>query len=617
MKTPPPSALQQAFDWLAQKPLQTLALAEQAIDSGDSSSAWLLARALALSALREPARAAEVYRQLIALEPNVPEHHANLGNALLELSHVAAARDALLNARTLGADDGNLFFALARSSLAGGEPRRARSEVIQAFQRGLDQDIEVALLYLRILIALDEIDLAKDNVQRLMPAPMSPELACEFALLVLQLSDYQGVEQAALKVDRNSPDYPMALISLGLAFERSNQMEKLNRVRGELTQLAPAFAVDAPLTARLASAAGQSLMQLDARLSVRSKNYQQARSLLEALLQHAKIESNQEIALRFELARMHDALDDANASMIELERAHALSFARVAGAHPKMAFEDDPLYLLGAPLPELPVRGKLEDGHRDPIFVVGFPRSGTTLLEQLLHAHVELQSFDEQPFLQKALLKMQSMGHAYPTDLAQLNDAEIRELRSGYFERCRAASPGLPEGARYVDKNPLNLARLPLIQSLFPQAKVIVVLRYPADCVLSCYQQHFRAPAFAVAMRTLRDTAQMYDRVFSFYQSAKLQSQLQIHELRYEDLVRETETSARDLFSFLELPWHAELMQFTERAKTRAISTPSYAAVTEQVNAYAINKHARYATQFECSGAAEILARWVRAFEYG
>jgi tetratricopeptide (TPR) repeat protein len=576
---------------------------------------WLTVKALAHSLLRQPEPAAGLYQQLIGLEPGVAEHWMNLGNAQLELSHYSAAYQSLREAERLGMTDANLYFSISRAALESSEPMLAKSYVVRALQGGLEQDIEVGLHYLKCLIALDEIELAKDNAQRLMPAPMAPELACEFAFLVLQLSDYDATARAAAKVPKDSPEYPLALISLGLSFERSNKMAPLQHVRAELAALQPGFAVDAPTDRLMATIAGQSLAQLDARLAVRSKDFARADALLAAVLGAARLDANVRIALQFEHARVLDALNQTAAAFALLNQAHEARFAQVAAAHPSMAHEDDPLLLVSKAF-SLPEPGfRCVDGMLDPVFVVGFPRSGTTLLEQLLDAHPALQSFDEQPFLQRCIGRMQQLGLSYPHALDQLSDEQIQILRTHYFSLCEAVMPH-QTGSRYVDKNPLNLARLPLIQALFPQAQVITVLRHPADCVLSCYMQHFRAPAFAITMRTLVATATMYDRVFEFYQRARQRLQLPMHEIKYEDLVTDTAGSAERLFEFLQLSWDSTLLNFTERAKSRTISTPSYAAVTEPVNQHALWRWRRYQYQFESTGASALLARWQHEFGY-
>jgi len=211
---------------------------------------------------------------------------------------------------------------------------------------------------------------------------------------------------------------------------------------------------------------------------------------------------------------------------------------------------------------------------------------------------------------------MQELQLRYPADLPKLTEAQRQDLRLHYFSLCQSVSPSLPNGARYVDKNPLNISRLPMVQALFPDARIIVVLRHPADCVLSCYMQHFRAPAFAITMQTLDTTALMYHRVFDFYRTARGKLNLGIFELRYEDLVGDTEKVAKSLFQFLELDWIDELMNFTERAKSRQISTPSYSAVTEKVNRRAINRWHRFETQFVESGALQKLQSWISYFGY-
>jgi tetratricopeptide (TPR) repeat protein len=610
-----PRSIHEAFEALAAgKPEQTLAWADAELAAAPNDSAWLTAKGLAHSALREAESAAQVYRALILLEPGVPEHHANLGNALLELANPQAAFAALRRSQQLGFSDGSVHFGLARAAFELGEVLLARVEVVNALKNGLDQDLEVALFYLKCLIALDEIDLAKDNAQRLQAAPMPADLAVEYAFLVLQLSDYAGAEAASLKVAPDAPEYPFALISLGLSYERSNQLVKMRETRAALTALGAEFAPDAPIATRMQNKVGQTLMQFDARLATREKHFDQAAAMLEPLLS-TTLEPNLRIALQFELAKTLDALNKPRAAFALLSEVHEARFAQVAAAHPKMAFEEDPLVLLNQGFPKFVVQQAIDD-RPDPVFVVGFPRSGTTLLEQLLDAHPALQSFDEQAFLQKCILRMQDMGLRYPAELDRLSAEQLGDLRTHYFSLCNRVSPNLSPGARYVDKNPLNLARLPLIKALFPRAKVIVVIRQPTDCVLSCYMQHFRAPAFAVTMRTLAATASMYDRVFSFYADARKQLTLDIFEMKYESFVANTAENAAALVEFLGLPWLPELLNFTERAKTRAISTPSYAAVTETVNTRALNRFQRYLPEFEASGANESLQRWMDHFSY-
>ena len=619
MRIPDATPLQRALALLERGfAEEALALTSLPLVASPEDPEWLAIQGLAFSALKQPEDAARCYRTLCRLQPDIPEHYANLGNTLFELGHPKAAQAELMKALDLGGDDANVWYALSRCSYECTEPVQARDEVVKALKGGLSQDLEVALFYIKCLIATDEIELAKDNAARLALAPFPPALACEYAFVVLQLSDYDGAERICLTVPKDTIHYPMALISLGLSYERSNQMQKALAVREQLQALDANFSPDAPLSTRLSEPVGQSLIQLDARLLARKRDFAQSAALLKALIASVKLDAHLKIAILFELARALDEIGESAEAFTLLQEAHKLRLTQVIAAHPKMAKEHDPLLLLEqefAPVKTaMSVRTDAELA--DPVFVVGFPRSGTTLLEQLLHAHPALQSFDERSFLQQCILRMQDHGLRYPADLPAMTPAQRQDLRQHYFSLCQSISPDLPSGARYVDKNPLNISRLPMVQALFPQAKIIVVIRHPADCVLSCYMQHFRAPAFAVTMQSLAETALMYHRVFDFYRHARTKLSLSLHELRYEDLVGDTEQHAKTLFEFLDLAWMPELMNFTQKAKTRQISTPSYSAVTEAVNKRAVNRWRRFESQFRETNALQMLEPWINHFGY-
>jgi tetratricopeptide (TPR) repeat protein len=236
------------FQWFNQGDFQqALRAAESALARQPQDCGWLALQGLSLSALKQPEQAARIYQQLCALEPDVPEHWMNLGNAQLELGVAQAAWKSLQKARAMGAKDANLDFALARASLELDEPHTARAHVLAALQGGLGQDLEVAVLYLKCLIALDETELAQDNAKRLLAAPMPPDLACEFAFLVLQLSDFGGVQTVAEKIPESAPEFVHALIGLGLSYERANQLEKMHAVRARISALRPGWSAEAPL----------------------------------------------------------------------------------------------------------------------------------------------------------------------------------------------------------------------------------------------------------------------------------------------------------------------------------------------------------------------------------
>jgi len=176
----------------------------------------------------------------------------------------------------------------------------------------------------------------------------------------------------------------------------------------------------------------------------------------------------------------------------------------------------------------------------------------------------------------------------------------------------------IPANVRLVDKNPLNVLRLPAIHRLFPHARIILALRHPADAILSCYMQHFRAPAFARLCSSLEQLADGYVKAFAFWYAEAARLGPAVMELRYEDLVSEFEPRLQALTDFLGLPWDPVMLNPAERAKARGyISTPSYAQVVEPVTRKAVDRWRRYERHLRplLPTLAQNLQRWGYALE--
>lgn len=234
-----------------------------------------------------------------------------------------------------------------------------------------------------------------------------------------------------------------------------------------------------------------------------------------------------------------------------------------------------------------------------PIFVLGYPRSGTTMLEQMLDAHPGMRSMDEQPFVQRVIERMQSMGFQYPEQLGEMDAAQCAMLRNTYW-RSVARVVQLQPGQRLVDKNPLTMLRLPLLVRLFPNAKIIFVVRHSCDVVFSNYLQHFNAPAYIALCSTLPRLADGYAAAMKFWlQHAELLEPY-VFEWRYEDVIEEFDRNVDRLGEFLELADTTPLRRFSEHAKRKGyIGTPSYAQVVQPVYASSIGRWRRYRKYFE------------------
>lgn len=232
-----------------------------------------------------------------------------------------------------------------------------------------------------------------------------------------------------------------------------------------------------------------------------------------------------------------------------------------------------------------PRAGVRADGPQ-PIFILGFPRSGTTLTEQILSAHSKIAAGDELPFINEITQIMPRMLNsplAYPEALAELWMGDQREgldnLRDYYLQRVRQMGI-LTEGAAwFTDKMPLNETHLGLIGLLFPEAPMIHVLRHPLDVVLSVFSNHLTHGFFC--SYELETAARHYVRVMDLVAHYRAEMALRYLPIRYEDIVDDQEGSVRRMLSFIGADFDESCLDFTENR--RYARTASYAQVTEKL----------------------------------
>ncbi len=216
------------------------------------------------------------------------------------------------------------------------------------------------------------------------------------------------------------------------------------------------------------------------------------------------------------------------------------------------------------------------------VFVIGFPRSGTTLLEQVLASHDEVVALEEQTTLMPAI-------DAYldpPTGvdaLAQMDEAAAERWRQDYWARVREFGVD-PVGKVFVDKQPFYTLWLPLIGKLFPDARLIVVRRDPRDVVLSCFKRPFRMTPVTYELMDLGRGARLYAGAMDILDLFLQRSANPRLIYRHEDLVEDFDGVAKRICDFLGLPWSDRLRDFANTAKTRQIRTPSAAQVVRGLN---------------------------------
>ena len=245
-------------------------------------------------------------------------------------------------------------------------------------------------------------------------------------------------------------------------------------------------------------------------------------------------------------------------------------------------------------------------------FLVGFPRSGTTLLEQALAGHPQVAALEEAPTLAAAHAEFLSDA-AGLARLARLSKADAYAWRARYWAEVESRGVGV-EGRLFLDKAPAATEDLPLVAKLFPEAKVLFAIRDPRDVVLSCLRQPFQMNALTYAFTDLSTAAEAYAANMALAETYRHILPLHLFEVRHEPLVRGFEGKLRQICAFLELAFDPAMIDVAGTAARREVRTPSASQVRAGLNRKGIGRWRAY--QAELAPVLPVLAPWVERFGY-
>jgi len=549
----------------------------------------LLLLALCLQQQNKLNEAVEVYAKLTRLHPDNGMHWGNYATALRMAGDLNAAEEAAKEAVRLAPDDGSALEQLGLLQLQRGDVLAARGTLLKAFGKAPESPA------IRIHAARACADCRDYRAEDLLRPwrqwlPLEDSLQYELGDLQVQIGEAIAAKELLEDLIQRAPSHWPAQLLLASVYERVNLVADAEML---LRRIIASGVSDTDPVIRLEVARQQ------AQLALRRKDLTTARVTFERLGPR----NDADYAHYFALAGILDKQGDITAAMRALQVAHARQIAEMRRIAPHR-FESSAPILPAAVArvtkedycswPEL----KSPDAGQSPIFIVGFPRSGTTLLEQMLDAHPRLQSMDERPFFNILSNQLDDFGLHMPQDLGKLDQRDCDELRKGYLTLACSKVPRRWD-AQLVDKNPLNMLWLPMIHRLFPEARFILAVRHPCDVILSCYMQNFRAAGLAVASESLERLAQAYVAAMEcwLYHVDVIKPDNFIS--RYEDLVADTPGQIRRIAAFLDLGDAESMLNFDARARQKGyIATPSYTQVIEPINTRGLNRWHRYAEYF-------------------
>jgi Flp pilus assembly protein TadD len=582
-------------------------LVEALAGLGQAERAWSLLPPSPADAAQDPAlawraylaqetgrfdQAVPLYREIVRRDSKDWSSWNNLGNSLNALGQDAEAVEALRRAVALVPDAAPIRLNLANVLMDLGEGEPARQELLELTRRD-PADAKawgtLSTLYKRAGHEDDSFDALCKSASL---SPGDPAVltdygnACAFRNM---FDEAQAVLDRALTLD---PTLSAAYLGLGNILERTNR-------EGELPALLE--------RAASGGASAEALHFLRALKLKRDGNFEDALVEVdqagEAVIHPRRRQVRGQILDRLgraeeawgEFTEMNRFWEEDPTKPLERARAYVeLTHAEMDRLSPQWLAS----WTTSPPL-----------NRRTPVFLVGFPRSGTTLLDTMLMGHPDARVLEETPFIAEVERELGG-NERFPN----LSADAIAEAQASYFAKV-ATLVDLAGNPLVVDKQPLNLNRVPTIKRLFPDAKFILALRHPLDVLLSCYVTNFRPNMGMANFLRLEDAANLYDLTFAYWEKAQRLFGLDVHTIVYERMVEDPAGQLKPLVEWMGLDWRDELLDHQKTASSRGhISTASYAQVVEPIYTRSKGRWQRYAKHLE--PIIPTVRPWIDKFGY-
>ncbi len=538
--------------------------------------------------------AAEHLAKLARQNPENAQYLNNYGNALLDMGDVQQAVDFLTRATVLAPGEAKIWLNHGRALMHMQDIENARlsfSRALKLAPADPEVNLELGKALLRNGIYEEALsrfaEAARNGIQNV-------DVFLHIGLCFLSLERRSDAEQAyrmALHVD---PQSTRATLNLAVLLEQENRIDELEALTMSATD------------------SGMSGSDIDyCRALVLRREGRLSEAL--ALAEKAEPDSLDEVIHAQFIGQVADRLGDSdkafaafrsmNAAMSQKPEAllfdgteHCAFIGERTRAITSDWFKDWTIHTA-------------DDGQISPVFLGGFLRSGTTLLDTVLMAHPDTHVREEEAMLAR-------LEEAAPpiADLPTLSSKRIETMRAAYFAELRNGGE-LPRNKMLIDKYPLMPVRAAFIHRVFPDAKFLFALRHPCDVVLSCYMQNFRVTRAMASFLSLENAARLYAATMTHWQQARRVMPLNVHTIRYEDLVQDFEGQIRAVIEFLGLKWTDSLLDYQTTAVERGyIRTPSYSQVTEKVYTRSSGRWLKYRAHLE--PILPILSPWIEQFGY-
>lgn len=510
------------------------------------------------------------YEDALALDPDFAEAHFGLASALQFLGRHEEAIASHDRALAIDPDYAEAHCGRA-TSLRG---LRRHGEAVVAYDQALtvDPDYVEALqgkaAALRALRRHDEALACCSQVLSLQPD--DPAAHNAIALLLQRIDRHEAALDHLRRAIALRPDYADAHRNLGVILEEI----------GRLSEAAACFETAVRLDPR--SPAGYYALFQSRKAIAGEPHLAALRDLADDI---RAMPDDDAVLVHFTLGKALADIGEPDKGFEHLLQGNALQRGTIGYDEPAVTAFFDKVRAVFTPA-QFASKGGGGDPSRTPIFIVGMPRSGSTLIEQVLASHPQVFAGGERRDFHAAMraIGLERPGFAYPEAVAQLGHDDIRRLGAAYVARLAAVAPGAD---RITDKAPANFATVGLIHLALPNARIVHACRDPVDTCLSCFSTLFDTDQpFTFDLAELGRYYRGYARLMAHWHSVLPAGVLL--DVQYEDVVADLETQARRVVAHCGLPWDPACLDF--HSTSRTVRTASVTQVRQPIYATSVRR---------------------------
>jgi tetratricopeptide (TPR) repeat protein len=545
-----------------------------------------------LRTLERGEEAVLAYRRAIGLEPNSPRALVNLGVTLRSLGRVGEAVEAYHRALTCKPDYAEAHYNLGVALQGLGHNKDA----VETYRRAVALKPDLADAYANLGACLLSLDRPVEAVgaceSRIALEPASAEAHVCLSAALLEAGRAQQAVGAASRAAVLEPENAEAHICLGNGLRELGRLDQAASAYERAVRLDPASArawVNLGIARQEAGHRGEAVQAIDHALaidpgsaaawSVRGglktfKAHDPDITTLRDILDSAHARGaglEDRLNLEFTLGKAFMDIGEADAAFAHLDAGNRLKRASLL-----YDVRDDAaqfaVIVRGLDAPRLDRLAGGGDPSDRPVFLVGMPRSGTTLMEQILASHPQVWGAGELATLEELLIERLGRALSPGARAARLPDLSPGDLAAMGSDYVRRIATLAPDAARVTDKMPANFRFAGLIRLMLPNARIVHCRRDPLDTCLSCYATKFsRGQPFAYDLRDLGSYYRAYEALMQHWRACLPTDRF--IEVRYEDVVGDLEGQARRLVDFCGLPWDDACLRFhKDRRQVRTAS---------------------------------------------